>query len=415
MELSEHVHVTWALHVEMSVAGCPELTRVIGVPRDAPSYWLIEAYRLSLGLEPEAPETDADADSPLHIDLSPWRAPTQQVPVPGVADVVDVVMSGPCATRMGDPRVTVVDAESVPVLPSPVGSWQTQRPAFRAEHVGFELAQRFGLVQPRLDPAACGVGGDALRPFSPLAALCQGLSPARRLALLAHLDDAGLNHAVPFEETLAGSEFAESATAGIRMLVARIGPDGVDQDPTDGWLPRAIVSDAVDALDWPDAAVSGLPDPADALASLARRTKAVRRLRGRVVVTNLGRGLADGEVRAFLRIIDGVRALGRERLFPSGWPRAVTLALLAVADGSASTFDELPAVVARGEAAVEEGRGDGRFSEWSPRVHREGGFGRAGDGSAVQRVVESLCALASPSAFGSITPAMRAVARAALQ
>ena len=169
---------------------------------------------------------------------------------------------------------------------------------------------------------------------------------------------------------------------------------------------RAIVSDAVDALDWPDTAVPGLPDPADALASLARRTKAVRRLRGHVVVTNLGRGLADGEVRAFLRIIDGVRALGRERLFPSAWPRAVTLALLAVADGSASTFDELVGVVARGEAALEEGPGDGRFSEWSPR---------SGDVSAVQRVVESLCALSSPSAFGSITPAMRAVARAALQ
>lgn len=406
MELSEHVRVTWALHVEMSVSGCPELTRVIGVPRDAPSYWLIEAYRLSLGLEPEAPELEADAGRSLHIDLCPWRAPTQQVSVPGVADVVDVVISGPYATRMGDPRVTVVDAESVPVLSSPVGSWQTQRPAFRAEHVGFELAQRFGLVQPRLDPAACGVGGDALRPFSPLAALCQGLSPVRRLALLAHLDDAELNDPVPFEETPAGSEFAESATAGIRMLVARIGPEGVDQDPTDGWLPRAIVSDAVDALDWPDTAVPGLPDPADALASLARRTKAVRRLRGHVVVTNLGRGLADGEVRAFLRIIDGVRALGRERLFPSAWPRAVTLALLAVADGSASTFDELAGVVARGEAAVEDGPGDGRFSEWSPR---------SGDVSAVQRAVESLCALSSPSAFGSITPAMRAVARAALQ
>ncbi|KJL26138.1 hypothetical protein RN51_00358 [Microbacterium oxydans] len=415
MNLSEHVHVTWALHVEMSVAGCPELTRVIGVPRDAPSYWLIEAYRLSLGLEPEAPELESDADRSPLIDLCVWRTPTQQVPVPGVADVVDVAISGPYATRMGDPRVTVIEPGSDPVTAHPSTEWQTQRPAFRAEHVGIELAQRFGLVQPRLDPAAWGVAGDALRPFSPLAALCDGLSPARRLALLAHLDDARLIDAVPFDETAAGSEIAEMATAGIRTLVTRVDPDGVDQDPAAGWLPRAIVSDAVDALDWPAVAVPGLPDPVDALASLARRTKAIRRLRGCIVVTHLGRALADGEVRAFLRIIDGVRALGRERLFPSGWPRAVTLALLAVADGSASTFDELFAVVARGEAAVEEGRGDGRFSEWSPRAHLGGSVWRAGDPAGVHRVIESLCALSSPGEYGSISPAMRAVARAALQ
>ncbi len=60
-------------------------------------------------------------------------------------------------------------------------------------------------------------------------------------------------------------------------------------------------------------------------------------------------------------------------MFPHGQLRAVTLALLAVADGSVMAFDELPETVTRGEAAVDEGRGHGgRFSEWSLRSQREG-------------------------------------------
>lgn len=423
MNLSEHVHVTWALHVEMSVAERPELTRVIGVPRDAPSYWVVEAYRLSLGLEPEGPEPEEGADPPPLIDLVPWRCEKQQVSIPGVAEAVDVTIRGPFQTTMGDPRVAVVEAGGDPSDERfATAGWQVQRPPFRAEHVAFELAQRFGLVQPRLDSMTVGRFGDGLHSFSPLAALCESLPPVRRLALLAHLEgtgliDAGVPDAEIVDAATVDGATAESATAGLRMLVARIGSDGVEQDPSDGWLPRAVVSEAVDALDWSDAATPDLPDPVEALVVVARRTKAVRRLRGRVVVTHLGHALASGDVRAFRRIIDVVRAIGREGLIPSGQPRKVTLALLAVADGSAAAFDELPEVVERGEAAVAEGRGDGaRSSEWSLRSHRESGARRgSGERYAVQRVVESLCALSSPAEFGSITPAMRAVARAALR
>ncbi|WP_292775627.1 hypothetical protein, partial [Microbacterium sp. UBA6741] len=95
----------------------------------------------------------------------------------------------------------------------------------------------------------------------------------------------------------------------------------------------------------------------------------------------------------------------------------VTLALLAVADGSVATFDELPEFIERGEAAVAEGRRGGAWGfEWSLRSRQEDGADRRFDHrDAAGRVIEILCALSSPGAFGSITPAMRVVARAALR
>lgn len=417
MNLSEHVHVTWALHVEMSVADRPELTRVIGVPRDAPTYWVIEAYRLSLGLEPDRPESEDGTDSPPLIDLVPWRSEAQQIAIPGVADDIDVVISGPFKAMMGDPRVTVVDigraapSERWAEREESVG-WQIRRPRFHAEHVEFELAQRFGSVQPHFD-ASIGVQlGQGLQASSPIATLSEALTPVRRLALLAHLEKAGLVVAPPPEAAA-----IESATASLRMLVARIGSDGLEQDQADGWLPRVVVSEVVEALDWSDAAADGLPDPVDALMALARRTKAVRRLRGRIVVTHRGKSLAAGEARAFPQIVDVVRDAGRAGPYLSLQSRKATLALLAVADGSTATFDEVAEAVAVGEAVLASGRDDvRRFSEWTLRSHREGEWGRgSGDTHAVQRVVEGLCALSSPGAFGVVTPAMRAVASAALR
>ncbi|MGH3689357.1 MAG: hypothetical protein ACRDT7_04300 [Microbacterium sp.] len=422
MNLSEHVHVTRALHVEMSVADRPECTRVIGVPRDAPSYWVIEAYRLSLGLEPEWSEfewaeSDDGADSSPLIDLTPWRSGAQQVAIPGVADVVDVVISGPFTAMMGDPRVTVVDAG--PQAPSEQraaregsAGWQVRRPPFHAGHVEFELAQRFGLVQPHFDSSVGVQLGQGLKSSSPIATLSETLTPVRRLALLAHLEEAGLVAAPPPEASA-----IESATASLRMLVARIGSDGLEQDQVDGWLPRAAVSEVVDALGWQDAAADGMPDPVDALMALARRSKAVRRLRGRVVVTHRGQSLAAGEARAFPQIVEVLRDAGRAGPYLSGQSRKATLALLAVADGSVVTVDEVAGAVAAGESVLASGRDDvRRFSEWTLRSHREGERGRgAGETHAVQRVVEGLCALSSPGAFGAVTTAMRAVASAALR
>lgn len=422
MNLSEHVHVTWALHVGLSVADRPELTRVIRVPRDAPSYWVVEAYRLSLGLEPDVPESEEESDPPPLIDLLPWRCRTQQVSIPGVAESVDVTITGPFETRMGDPRVTVVDAGPADEDERVPGDWQTRRPPFRAEHVEFELAQRFGLVQPRLDPSMGGAVGDTLRDPSPLASMCESLSPVRRLALLAHLEDTGLIDAAPpdsvaGDSVTADSTTVETVTEGVRALVAQIGADGVEQDTADGWLPRTVAARAVESLGWPDAVPPGRPDPAESLVLLARRTKAVRRFRGRVVVTHRGQALAKGGLGAFARIVEAVRAIGREAMFPSGQPRTVTLALLAVADGSVATFDELPEFIERGEAAVAEGRrGGARGFEWSLRSRQEDGADRRfGHRDAAGRVIEILCALSSPGAFGSITPAMRVVARAALR
>ncbi|WAA66452.1 hypothetical protein [Microbacterium oxydans] len=434
MNLAQHVRVTQTLHVQLSVADEPALTRTIGVPADAPSYWIVEAYQLSLGIEPEAPELD-DMDDPWPlIDLAAWRTRAQCISIPGIAASIEVVVTGPFIARMGEPRVTIVtdgsdggsaggdtgggreeDAGAWPAAGSPddrasaVG-WQTERPAFHAEHVAFELAQRFGLVQPQFSPEVNGDLVSGLRASSPIAVLCESLPPVRRLALLAHLEGSRVLEPTPIDAAT-----AERATAGLRALVARIGPDGVAQDPTDGWLPHDVLRDAVDSLEWARDPGSQCADPAEVLIAFARRVKAIRRLRGRVVVTNLGRSLAAGELRAFPRIVDAVGSAGQEGLFVSGRPREVTLALLALADGTAETFDDLAGAVEFGEAAIAlVPGGTWRYSESSTRSYRDRARGPE-DPNAVQRLLDGLCALSSPGAYGEITPEIRAVARAALR
>lgn len=430
MNLAQHVRVTQTLHVQLSVADEPALTRIIGVPADAPSYWIVEAYQLSLGIEPEAPELD-DMDGPWPlIDLTAWRARPQPIAVPGIAASVEVVVTGPFIARMGEPRVTIVtdggagggadrgreeDAGARPAAGSrgvraSTAGWQRGRPSFRAEHVAFELAQRFGLVQPQFSPEVNGDLVPGLRASSPIAVLCESLPPVRRLALLAHLEESRVLEPTPIDAAT-----AERATAGLRALVARIGPDGVEQDLTHGWLPHDVVRDAVDSIEWARDPGSGCVDPAEALIVFARRVKAIRRLRGRVVVTNLGRSLAAGELRAFPRIVDAVGSAGQEALFGSGRPRAVTLALLALADGTAESFDELAGMVELGESAIAlVPGGTWRYSESSTWSYRDRAHG-PGDPNAVQRVVDGLCALSSPGAYGEITPEIRAVASATLR
>lgn len=411
LHLAEHVRVTPALHVDMSVKGHPELARTIVVPRDAPSYWVAEAYRLSLGIEPDWPDAGvADEPHPL-IRLAP-SLPAQRIAVPGVSDAVDVSIRGPIDPQMGDPRVAVLpDAGGVPIErtaadPDPAG-WQVRKPAFHAERVAFELARRFGLVQAHLDPSTSEYGwtGGAA---SPIARLCQLLRPARRLALLAHLDETGVLDAPPADAALVAE-----ATAGIRTIVARMGADGSPPDSSEGWLPRAVVAEVVAELGWPDAAPPGLPDPAEALVVFARRTRTIRRLRGRVVVTRLGQALAAGDIRAFRRVVEVMRGIGTARPLGSASPCDVTLALLALADGTAHTFDELPDVVALGQGAIASG-GD-RGGGFSRATRRPPGQCEAADPPAIRRVTEYFSALSSPGAFGVISPAMRVVAAEALR
>lgn len=413
MNISRHIRVTWTLRVEMSVAGRSDLRRVIGVPRDSPSYWAVEAYRLSLGIEPEGPwDEDVDESVPL-IDLDPWRREPQRVSIAGIADAIEVIVTGPFEARMGEPRVTIIEAGSAMANDENASlGWQVRRPTYRGEHVALELAQRYGLVQPLFDSSLAEGLDTGLQASAQLASLCESLTPVRRLAFLAHIEASGvLDTATPDPAVMA------SATASLREFIAQLGTDGVPQDGMQGWVPRAFATTVAGTLGWPAAAPPDLPDPADALVMLARRTKAIRRFRGRIVATNVGRALAAGELAAFPRIVEVVKDNGKTGLFSSGHSRSITLALLAVADGSAATFDQIPELVALGETAVEGSRHEPcRTLEWSPRSMGDARRKlKPEDRSTARRVVEDLCAVSLPERFGVITPAMRVIASAALR
>ena len=175
-----------------------------------------------------------------------------------------------------------------------------------------------------------------------------------------------------------------------------------------------LLGEVIESLGWTDAADAAGIDPAAALLALARAARLVRRLRGRVVVTNMGRALALGQDRAFDEVIHAVRESGRDRWPWGGHPRDLTLALLAIADGAARTLADLPDLVASGRAAFEAGH-----DRVATYLESSGGslFGKvtpADAPSVTHALSERLSALSDPGAFGVVTPAMRSIARLAL-
>src|SRR5690606_35133758 len=90
------------------------------------------------------------------------------------------------------------------------------------------------------------------------------------------------------------------ATHALRALIDAVGPDGADQDATTGWLPTDVVDRVVAGVEWDAETAAAL------LSSFARRAGLMRRLRGRVVVTALGKQLMSDPVRAFPRIVSAI-------------------------------------------------------------------------------------------------------------
>jgi hypothetical protein len=408
MNFREHVLVPPSIRIDVSIADHPELTRVIEVPRRAPAHWVLEALRLSFGAEGDDDDyDDHDEEGPSFLNLDYWDPQPQKVEVAGAPSGMTLTVTGLYSPEVGDARVSLVDTD-IPEPPAS-GAWQTAPPPFRREHVNFELARRFGIVVPQFDESGIAEVERGIRHSSPIAQFARSLTSVRRLALRAHLDDTGV-----LDPTPPSAEERESATRALRALIARIGEDGVEQDEEDGWMPKTVLAGVAESLEWTDAAGGAGVGPGAALVAVARAARLVRRLRGRVVVTNAGRSLGLGEKRAFDQVSSAVCEAGRSQWSWGGQPRDASLAFLAVADGSARALIDLPDLVASGRAAFDEAYDRVAAHFESVGGSLLGGRASAGTPSALQSVSEHLAALSEPGAFGVITPAMRSIARLAL-
>ncbi|WP_152545457.1 hypothetical protein [Microbacterium sp. CH12i] len=419
MNLLSRLRVTPSIHVRLSVAGHSEFDRSIELPSGASADWLVEAYLLSLG----TPRDDIHSDFDGRLELSPphWRVERQTMRLPEIPHEIDVFVMGAGTPAVGDPCVAVVDAE--PDAPAPViGRWQSDAPPFRVHHINNELAQRFGVVVPRFDDSGLA-GGHGIRSSSRLDSLLRSLAPTRRLALLVHLDDTGILEERPLEWST-----VESALASLTALFECVGAAGLVQDSETGWLADRDVAAIVRALGWASAGATGaaaggadsVSAPGEALLSLARQSKLIRRLKGRILVTKRGRSLVEPGSKTLCELARAVTERGNRY---GGWSFDAdscdqTLALLAIADGSAETFAELPALVDLGRAATEEYRcspdGYDEYGLYTSPFDRSASNAETGMPVQVRQTIDRLAALSEPDRFGVISPAMRAVARAAL-
>lgn len=146
-------------------------------------------------------------------------------------------------------------------------------------------------------------------------------------ALLELLDVAGIDQPVAVDD-----EVAETAAARYRWLLHRVGA-GVKLTAA-GWLPPALVTEAMDAL-WPEDRWSGtrnredLTGPVRRLRASAQRTGLLRASRGQLLVTKAGTALRDDPHGLFLHLAE--RLPGRPR---DAFARtAIPLVLVAVAAG----------------------------------------------------------------------------------
>lgn len=397
--------------IEFATDHHPEFDRAVTLPRNAPNEWAVDAYLLSIGREPlhEDDYRDYEDDEFERPFLTPWRSDRRRVELPELAHRVNVVLREADAPPVGAPLVSV-SALTHAEVDGEWGDWLTAAPPFRSDDVNRELVQRFGVVTPHFDELDDVALDPAIRRTSRIGGLLRALTPVRRLALLAHIDAAGLLRAHTPDLTA-----VESALAPLRLLLDHLGPNGRTQDPATGWIPDREVQKLSRSLGWSSG--SSLPAPEGAaLVAFARRGKLIRRLKGRVVVTSLGRQLVQPTTRT-LKVLSGLILESTRKYSLWGSPcRAVdsSLALLAIADGAAKRLDELADHVSLGARALDESESLNDDARWQRISSAVTGAPRESERSQLQQIAESLGALSLSNEFGVITPAMREVARWAL-
>lgn len=403
--------VTAFMRVEFATDGHPEFDRAITLPQSAPMEWIVDAYLLSIGQEPlGSREFDDDPDDywerPRMLTIAEtaerWRGT-----MPVLDHRPDITVRAAEAPPLGAPLVSVGSSTAPPAV---LGDWLTQTAPFREDDVNRELMRRYGVVTPYFDELDLRGVAPGVRRSSRLDTLLSALTPARRLALLAHIDAADL-----LQESVPDRATTEAAVVPLAALVRHLGGSGVAQDPVTGWIPDVEVARFTRSLEWQDG-IDQTRARGDVVIAFAQRAKLIGRLKGRVVATAYARRLTEPTRGTLASLAAKIGTPTRER-FGVPLPRRdaeAALALLAVADGSVNHLDDLANRVAAGAVvldATDSIFGSDRF-DMMFATH----FGHdVGDkGEEMGRLIDDLASLSAPRQFGVITPAMREVARCAL-
>lgn len=437
-----------AVTVLISAPEQPTLNRMIETPTDAPDAWLANAFLLSIGEDP-LPEVDAESFRlPQSHAPSPWgsygRSPFDSEPnpsraftLPGVPHSLEVQHVHTRVPAVGEAKVSIIEQDDpVPALVdaaldrtstslAPVhASWQTSAAALSVREVNTELADQYGVVQPRFDSSLVVDLGHGVSSGCLLVRLLRVLPPVRRLALRAHLREFGLLNRPVFSEA-----DADALSEGLRVLIDRIGPDGVEQSD-DGWLSDRVLHDVERTLGWTSELQARLASargsdapPGASLLSTARELRLVRRLKGRIILTNLAKGLRALPT-GFIGVLANYAAHGPRH---SGYygsadsndaQSIVALALLSIADGSAVSRADVPDVVARGGAVLERRAATyghyGTEHHWPGYLGGDVLFSESNLADIIARTLDRLTPPGYAESFGEFTPAVRSLARAAL-
>lgn len=286
----------------------------------------------------------------------------------------------------------------------PSKDWQTSAQPLDMDQANCELVRRFGIVVPVVRSDSLRTITDGIPVGSLTADLLASLTPVRRLALRAHLNATDLLDANQLD-----IDAVRQATHALRVLIDAVGPDGTDQDATTGWLTTDVVDRVVAGVEWDAETAAAL------LSSFARRAGLMRRLRGRVVVTALGKQLMADPVKAFPSLVSAITNGARRYFYSldtSRFSRAA--ALLAPADGSAASYDELAGYLEKAHAARKT-RSYDEYGDWYDSGRSRAGFDRGEADRVLRELTDGLLTLSAPGAFGLVTPHIRAVASLALQ
>lgn len=432
MNYREHLVVPSSVRIEMSVPGRPEWDRTIELPKHSPETWLWEAYLLSVGIEACDEEVAALRYRHPHVYCGEswvvrdeWSVPfaaravryagddffgddpaalaEAAVRVPSFPFELDITVERASGRQAGDASVSIVGAGIDSSL-RPSKDWQTSAQPLDLDQANRELVRRFGIVVPFVRSESLRAIPDDTSAGSLIADLLAPLTPVRRLALRAHLNATDLLDASQLD-----IDAVRQATHALRALIDAVGPDGADQDATSGWLPTGVVDRVVAGVEW-DA-----DDAAELLSSFARCAGLIRRLKGHVVVTALGKQLMADPVKAFPRVVSAIAGGTRGHwgsFDTSRFSRAA--ALLALADGSAASYDELAGYLEQAQAARDT-RSYDEYGDWYDSGRSRAGLDRGESDRVLRELTDGLLALSAPGAFGLVTPDIMAVARAALQ
>lgn len=384
------------MRVHVTDPGDPTFSRTFDLPQDAPSSWLHSAFNLSMGCDSYdqdspwhlAPDSDDDPGSGDGDRFSDYGTPRGEE-TSGISDRYVIRRLGSRRAVVGEPWVTMINNPESPPKSSTGGDWQSRLAPFRADHVQHELELAYGYVPAPAKRAS--MLGDDIRSGSPLVGLLEVLPASSRLRLRAHLEDAALLQQPRFDNATMAS-----LTVGFRRLVERLGSNGVEQ-ADDGWLDDATLGDLAAELEW-QLVTPDVVSPGRRLGDLTRRLGYARRFRGRVIATARGYSIAS-------RSRDVVADLKRELRPPSdGYSHSVssTLALLAIADGSASDASRLEQVVVLG-------------AEQLGSIERPYAPDRTDMVShTIDPIMSVLAPLGGVGAYGHFSPAVRRLAHASL-